>query len=80
MKNFSVIAVLFISLCGFSQSTKEVSEVSIERIVDRFPNNLNSMFAAHGTYEHWDTMNQLSFDLLKKGRCYRNTFNRFKIA
>jgi hypothetical protein len=67
MKKFSVIAIILVSFCGFSQSIKEASEVSAESISERFPNKLNSMFTAHGTYEHWDTMNQLSFDLLKKG-------------
>jgi len=67
MKKFSVIAILFISLYGFSQTSNKVSEVSAESVIERFPNKLNRMFTAHGTYEHWDAMNQLSFDLLKKG-------------
>jgi len=67
MKKFSAIAIMLVSFYGFSQSANKVSEVSAESITERFPNKLNSMFAAHGTYEHWDTMNQLSFDLLKKG-------------
>lgn len=67
MKKSSVIAILFISFYGFSQTSNKVSEVSTNNITERFPNNLNSMFTAHGTYEYWDTMNLLSFDLLKKG-------------
>jgi len=67
MKKFSVIAILLISLYGFSQTSNKVSEVPEASISERFPNELNDMFTAHGTYEHWDSMNQLSFDLLKKG-------------
>ena len=67
MKSFNTIAIILISFFGFSQTTKEVSEISDVSITERFPDKLNSMFAAHGTYEYWDTMNQLSFDLLKKG-------------
>jgi len=67
MKKFSVIAILLISLYGFSQTSNKVSEVPEASIIERFPNELNDMFTAHGNYEHWDSMNQLSFDLLKKG-------------
>ena len=67
MKSFNTIAIILISFFGISQTTKEVSEISDVSITERFPDKLNSMFAAHGTYEYWDTMNQLSFDLLKKG-------------
>ena len=72
MKKFSVIVIMLISFYGFSQSIKEASEVTAESISKRFPNKLNSMFTAHGTYERWDTMNQLTFDLLKKGGATEN--------
>jgi len=67
MKNFSAIAIVLISFFGFSQSANEIGELSHKSITERFPNKLNRMFTAHGTYERWDKMNQLSFDLLKKG-------------
>lgn len=67
MKKFSVIVLFLISFFGFSQINKEVSKIPNVSITERFPEKLNSMFSAHGTYEYWDTMNQLSFDLLKKG-------------
>lgn len=67
MKKFSVIVLFLISFFGFSQINKEVSKIPNVSITERFPEKLNRMFSAHGTYEYWDTMNQLSFDLLKKG-------------
>jgi len=66
MKKFNAIAILLISFLGFTQTSKEVSEISEVSITERFPNKLNNMFTAHGNYVRWDTMNQLSFDLLKK--------------
>lgn len=67
MKRFSVIVLFLISFSGFAQTVKDVNKVFELSITELFPDRLNSMFTAHGTYEHWDTMNQLSFDLLKKG-------------
>jgi len=67
MKKFSIIIFVLISFLGFSQTATKENKVSDISITERFPNALNSMFIVHGTYEHWDTMNQLSFDLLKKG-------------
>jgi len=67
MKKFSIIALFLISLFGFSQNINEANGIPDISITARFPDKLNSMFSAHGTYERWDTMNQLSFDILKKG-------------
>jgi len=67
MKKFIVIVLFLISFLGFAQTVKDVNKVSDVSITERFPNKLNDMFIAHGSYERWDTMSQLSFDLLKKG-------------
>jgi len=67
MKKFIAIIIILISFFGLSQTTKKVSEISDKSITKRFPYELSRMFTAHGTYEYWDTLNQLSFDLLKKG-------------
>ena len=67
MKKYSVLVFVVIGFLGFSQTAIKERKVSEISITERFPNALNRMFTAHGTYEHWDTMNQLSFDLLKKG-------------
>lgn len=67
MKKFSVIALFLISFFGLAQTVKEESEIYEISVSERFPDNLNSMFSTHGSYERWDVMHQLSFDLLKKG-------------
>jgi len=67
MKKVSIIVFVLIGFLGISQTATKESEPSEISITERFPNKLNSMFTAHGTYEKWDSMNQLSFDLLKKG-------------
>ena len=67
MKKISVLVLVLISFFGFSQTATIENKVSDRSITERFPNKLNRMFTAHGTYKRWDAMNQLSFDLLKKG-------------
>ena len=67
MKKITTIAILFTGLFSFSQSSHEANRIEGVNLLDRFPNKLISMFNTHGTYEVWDNMNQLSFDLLKKG-------------
>lgn len=65
MKNFSLITILLINVLGFSQTNQENK-------LNRFPNKLENMFTAHGSYEIWDKMNQLSFNLIKKNGVREN--------
>ena len=67
MKKITTITILFIGLFSFSQSSHKANRIEGVNLLDRFPNKLISMFNTHGSYEVWDKMNQLSFDLLKKG-------------
>jgi len=67
MKNSCFILVLLVSVFSFSQNALGNLEESNLDVTERFPNGLSDMFIAHGTYQRWDQMNQLSFDLLKKG-------------
>ena len=67
MNNNCLILVLLVSFFSHSQNSSGNLEEGSFNITERFPNKLNSMFTAHGTYKRWDAMNQLSFDLLKKG-------------
>lgn len=59
MIRFSIVVMFFVVSLGFSQ-TKTGKEKS------RFPNEINQMFNAHGSYLQWSKMHQLSFDLIKK--------------
>lgn len=56
MKKISLVLAVFISFISVAQESNSP-----------YPKGVQNMFDAHGGYGHWDQMNQLSFDLLKKG-------------
>lgn len=51
----------------FFMSSFVFSQTNFNEKSNRFPVAINQIFDTHGSYEKWDQMNQLSFDLLKKG-------------
>ena len=56
MKKISLVLGVLISFLSVAQESNL-----------HYPEGVKKMFDAHGGYGHWDQMNQLSFELLKKG-------------
>lgn len=71
MKQLTLLLLIIISLSACEQNTptvkEEVKETITESIdVNRFPEDLQKVFAKHGTLERWDKMNALSFEIVKE--------------
>lgn len=57
MKKHSLVLGILLSFLSFAQESNS-----------RYPDGIQKMFDAHGSYDSWSAMQNLSFDLLKKDK------------